>query len=189
MPEKSDHKVAPSMVREADLLAVKAQLKDLKNTLASKDAELAQLKSEVKVTKANLTDGEEEKDVRSFLLDRSKELDEREAEITKKLSDLQERESSYTEREKEERIKSLASEYGVKIEDIKDAEDPEKQALKINRETLIKEKGTSPAEQVFESTPAGGKIKKSVKDMDDKEFAQFEKDLKAKAGIPVALSK
>ena len=131
MPDKADQKVAPKMVRESDLLAVKAQVRELKETLAAREAKNAQLESEVKMAKANLEDDESTKEVRGFLLERDKELNEREADLEKKVSDFKERESSYQERERETRIKTLVSEYGVELNAIKDADDPEKEALKL----------------------------------------------------------
>uniref|UniRef100_A0A6H1ZRE2 Uncharacterized protein n=1 Tax=viral metagenome TaxID=1070528 RepID=A0A6H1ZRE2_9ZZZZ len=144
--------------------------------------EIANLKSEIKMAKANLTDEDEVKDVREYLLERDRELNEREATLEKRQGELTERQTTLDKRDKEESVKSLAAKYKVELDKIKDADDPEKEALKIIHERLTKEKEQppAPAEEAFESAPAGGIIKKQPKDMDDKEFAKLEQSLKAK---------
>mgnify|MGYP001617141229 CR=1 FL=1 len=179
--EKPDQMVAPKMVRESDLIAVKEQLKKTKEFISQKEKELFQLKSELKVAKANLADDEGAEEVRTYLVKRDEELNDRELELNKFKDELSEREASFKGKEREARVNALASEYQVDIEKITDADDPEKEALRLKLERLTKEKETTPAEGTFEHAIAGGRIKKSALDMSDVEFKEYEKQLKAKA--------
>lgn len=181
MSDNAVKTVAPKMVREADLIAVKKQRDDFRAKLANKDGDIAQLKSELKMAKANL-DEDGEADVRKYLTGRDEELNEREAKLEKQETDLRERESSQAERDREDRIKSLAAEYGVEIDAIRDAEDPEKAALKLERERLVKEK-ENPAENAFESNASGGRVKKNVYAMNDEELKAYEEELKARVKV------
>lgn len=180
---KSDQKVAPKMVRESDLIAIKEQLKKLKEESSKDKAELVQLKSELRVAKTNLADDDEVKDVREFLLKREKELNEHEATLSDKESGLSERETSLKEREREGLIQTFASKYNLKVEEIKDADDPEKEALRLSHERLKKEKEITPAAEVFEGAIPVGRAKVKVSEMNEQQLADFEKKLKAEAGI------
>ena len=183
MPDKgSDQKVAPKMVRESDLLAVKSQLKGFKDQLSSKDAEIVRLTSELKAAKVNLEDDDEVKDVRKWLIDRAAELDERQSEQEKIKQDIEEREASFKGKERGSLVQTLASKYGIEIDAIKDADDPEKEALRLVVEREAGEIKT-PAEKTFETTPAGGRVKKDVWKMKPDEFQEYEQELKEKAGI------
>lgn len=170
------------------------KLVPLSSLLKAKE-EIANLKSELKMAKANLTDEEEVKKVREFLLERDQELNEREATLEKRQGELTNRQTTLDKRDKEESVKSLIAKYSPKGEDdetkksikafedaVKGAEDPEKEALRLYAERLAKEKEKppTPAEETFESAPAGGIIKKQPKDMTNEEFAKFEAGLKAK---------
>ena len=166
----------PAMVRASDLLALKRKHEKLQGEYAQLKSENSRLTSEVKVAKANVDDEGEASEVRKYLQDLAKETDE-------KLAKVEERETSLNEREKEVRVQALASEHGVDAELIKAADDPEKEALRLKAERLTKEKEeatkSSPAERVFEFGIGGGKITKPFKNMDAKEFATAEQQMKA----------
>ena len=167
-------KSAPKMVPESQLMAVKnkasEELRRLKEELADKVAELANAKSELEVSHTDVEDDEEVQKVKAYLLSREKDINSKEAKLQKDLA-------SYEEREKESRVQSLASLHQVELDAIKDAEDPEKEALRLVNERLSGELEKKASESVFE-TGSVGIVKKKVADMDDKEFEEFEQRLK-----------
>ena len=100
---------------------------------------------------------------------------------------VNELEATHTQREKDSLIQSLASKYAAKDDEkaqkeftakLKDAEDPEKEALRLYVEGLNSKGGeegvTNPAENVHDHIPAGGKLKKSPLDMNEAELKEFE---------------
>lgn len=177
MASESDHKVEPKMVRESDLMAVRRREEKLKEEVAELKGDIANLTSELSVAKVDGEDSEEVKRVKDFLLAEEKR-------INKLMQDHEKEVASFNEREKESRVKALASQYQIEIADIESAEDPEKEALRIVNERLTKEKEVpkepeNPAEETFESSVASGQIKKKFADMTDEEFKQAEEQMKA----------
>ncbi len=181
-------KALPSkkVVPESDLMAVKAILKKVQEELSKTKEELTQTKSELKVAKMTEVDDEDVKKVRDFLLNTETELNKKQTELDKREESLKETEASVKEREKEARVQALASEYEVEVDAIKEAEDPEKEALKLKLGRLAKGKEESPAENTFE-TQSGGVVKKNIENIDvttpegRKEFEKVEAELKKAA--------
>jgi len=173
-----DTKVAPKMVREADLLAVKSKHDKLVSENQTLKSRVARLEKRLEIV--DLTDVEDGdlKNVKQLFLDREVELDEREKKLNEKADEINDLESAHKERERADLVKSLAEKYKIDAEALKDTEDPEKKALQLYVERLAsgdkKEEESSP-EDVFEHMQAGGKFKKSPLEMDDKELVEFEK--------------
>ena len=171
MPE-GDKPVQPKeakMVPEKDLLAVAARRDKYKAELAEKDSLVAKLQAELRVAKLNVEDDEEIKAVKEYLLGLADSIDQREKKHSKDLADFE-------EREKDSRVKALAEEYGVDLDVIKDAEDPEKEALRIVARQAKENKEKAP-ESVVDLSPSVT-TKKNVWDMSDDEFNKKIKDRK-----------
>ena len=165
----SEKKPAAKMVPESDLIAFKTgslgREKKLREELVQSTGRVSQLESELKIVKANDEDEGEISAVKQYLLDKEKDIANQRAELDKDLA-------SAKEREKEVAVQTLASKHQVEIDEIKDAEDPEKEALRIVNERLVKEKEDGTPESVFESgTP--GSVKAQPKDMSDEDFDKF----------------
>lgn len=165
-------KPQPKMVPESDLIAVKKSLKSendkLKEELATIKSQFIESQAELEMANTNVEDDAEVKQVKAYLLGERKKLEKEKAEFGKEKSKYQEDLTSYQEREKESRVKALASEHGVELDAIKDAEDPEKEALRLKAERLTKEKEEiekKTPESVFEASQTGI-VKKQPKDMD-----------------------
>ncbi len=158
-------KPAGKTVPEKDLIAVKMREKTLKDELAGVRTKLAEAEAELETRATDTDDDEEVKKVREMLVADSKKNANERAQIDKDKASL-------AEERKEARVKSLASEFEVDLDDIKNAEDPEKEALRLVNERLTKEKTEQvekTPESVFESTSGGG-VKQNVRDMSDDEF-------------------
>ena len=169
MPEetkpKESEKTSASkgkMVPESDLIAVKktslAREKDLKEDLAKAQKEVVELTSQVKMLKLNLEDEGDVAEVRQYLINEAKSLDDRKVELDKEKVSLD------GER-REAEVKALAEKHKVDLEKIKDADDPEKEALRIVNERLAGGEGGD-----FFETKTPGQIKKEPKHMTDDEF-------------------
>lgn len=181
METKPDEAKKPEkkMVPESDLVAFKRgaieREKRLKEELAKKDDALAEANAQLKIAQANLEDDAEVAKVRDSLVERDRKLTEKEQKLEKDLA-------SFNEREQEVRVQALATEHGVEIDDIKDAEDPEKEALRLKAERLTKEaeEAKKSPESLYESgTP--GSVKTQPKDMSDEEFEAHVKAERTKA--------
>lgn len=177
--KKPQQKTVPA----SDLFAVKKQAEKLQEELANTKAELADIKAELEIAHTDVEDSDEVARVKQYLLGLEKQVNAKVRDVEAREAKLKEDLASYEERDKESRVQALASEHQVEVDAIKDAEDPEKEALRLVNERLAKEKleleGKTP-ESVFE-TVGGGVIKKKIADMNDAEFAQKEKELKAEA--------
>ena len=163
-------KPQPKMVHESDLIAVKKSMKSendkLKEELAKIKSQYAETQAELEMAHTNVEDDEEVKQVKAYLLGLKKEVLVAKAEFEKEKSKYQEDLTAFQEREKESRVKTLASEYGVELDAIKDAEDPEKEALRIKAERLTKEiEEKKTPESVYEASQTGI-VKKQPKDME-----------------------
>ena len=180
MPDNTDKKSEPVMVRASDLVAVKKQLEKMQEKLAKAESDRNQFQSQLKIAKTNLDDDDDVKAVRKMLVDQAAEIDAKQAELDEAIKALGEKETDLSKREKVSWVKTLATEHGVEEDAIKDADDPEKEALRLKAERLSKEI-KSPAEDVLDSTPGSGIVKKQIKDMTDEEFAVKEAEMKAKA--------
>ncbi len=173
MADQPDGKVAPKMVRESDLIALKKAEKKIQVELETARKDNARLLNELKIAKASGTDDEDVKAIQDMLIKKSQETQD-------KVAEIEQREASLKERERESLVKAMASQHSVDYEAIKDAEDPEKEALKLNLERLNKEKGNpTPAEKAFEVSSGSPPSKKSVADMNPQEFKDEESRLKA----------
>lgn len=165
--EKSKAKMVP----ESDIIAFKKgateREKRLKEELAESKQRTVELEAGLKIAKADTDDEGKLSEIKTYLLEREGTLNERDKEIGKKEKDFA---SQAEEREREGRVKALAEEHKVEINDITGADDPEKEALRLVAQRLTKEKEeTLPPESVFESNTPGS-VKKSVKDQTDEEF-------------------
>lgn len=164
---------AAKMVPESDLIAFKKasqeREKRLKEELAATKNEVVEVKSQLRITKASLEDDEEVAKVKQLLLDEDKKIKTEREKLDKDLASL-------TEREREARVKSLATQHSVEIDLIKDAEDPEKEALRLVAERLTKEaeelKKKSTPESLYE-TRTPGSVKVQPKDMTDEDFKKY----------------
>jgi hypothetical protein len=168
-------------VLESDLIAFKKASQErerrLKEELATTKSEVAEVKSQLKIAKASLEDDEEVAKVRQWLIDEDKRITAEREKVEKDLTSL-------TEREREVRVKSLAAQHSVEIDLIKDAEDPEKEALRLVAERLTKEaeelKKKSAPESLYE-TGTPGSVKAQPKDMPDAEFQKYVAGLRKEA--------
>ncbi len=158
-PEKGSQK---KMVPEADVIAQKKRAEKVEGELTEVKRQLADSQSEIGVLK-DAIDEDGVTEVQKKLLEREKVANEREAELKKG-------EVTLKERQKVAVVTTLATQYGVEESRIRDAEDPEKEALKLQNERLTKEKEST--ESVFETGPAGS-VKTQPKDMSDEVFDQF----------------
>ena len=172
MPETDKKKVEPKMVRESDLLAIKAERDKLKEKLANSTRENSQLKSELQIAKTNGDDEDEVIRIKEALVAQAEEIRKDREKLDQDLASL-------TGREKESRVQALASQYQIEVALLMEEEDPEKKAMALALERLTSEKETPSPESIVESSIAGGLIRKQIKDMTDTEFAEKEKQLKA----------
>jgi len=178
---QQDKKPEPRLVPETDVIAVKKAHERTKAELSELKAKLVDIESERSLI-GGLGDDEEEVDkVKTMLLEREKALNKRQAQLDKDLTSLK-------EREKESRVQSLVSKYGVNITDISDSEDPEKKALELyaerltkEKEELVKAKEKSP-ELIYESGSMG-KLHKQPRDMTEKEFEDYVKSLRKRGTL------
>ena len=159
-----------------DFMAVKKKAEKL-------EAEIAKLNHRLEVVDLKDVEDGDLKNMKVYFLSREAELDKREKEIEDKEDDYGTRESAIKEREKTDLIQSLIVKYAPKGEDkkakdaflesLKASDDPEKEALKLYAERTNVEEEKPSAENVFESTKAGGKIVKSPLNMNKEELAAF----------------
>lgn len=169
----AEGKPAPKMVRESDLIALRERQRKTLAELAETKTLVTQLRKQLEIAKVNGEEDEAITKIKEYLLDESKKVETFKEE-------LEQRETSLNERDRDSRIKTLATEHNVGYDEIKDAEDPEKEALRLVNQRLVKEKESpAPAEETFESASVGLQPKKPVKDMDSTEFAKEEARLKA----------
>ena len=165
----------PKVVSESDFIAFKKgsleRERRMKEELAKVKGQLSQTEAELKITKTDVGDDEEVSKVKAYLIEEAKKLRKERAELETDLT-------SFKERDKEVRVKMLASKYGVDEESISGEEDPEKKALELFAERLIKEKEESATlaakkaetpESIYETGTPGG-VKTQPKDMSDGEF-------------------
>lgn len=136
-PTKAVEKPKAKLVPESDLIAIKRKYQDIEKKLRGELAEIkgkfAEAQAELEVTSTDVEDSDEVKRVKSYLVGESKKV---QAERAKLEEDL----ASFKEREKESRVQTLASKYGIDVESIGSEEDPEKKAYEIVAERLTKEK-------------------------------------------------
>ena len=188
MPEKP----APSKGKEDQRMVPLAELVDfrrkarqreeeLKGQLNERDARIVSLEDELKVVSADVEDDEKIKNVRSYLLTASKKLDGERAKHLKTVTEIEERERAVA-------VKELVAEFrskGVDVdtETLMDEKEPRLKCMELyaaHLEGKTKEEEKTPESKIYE-TGAHGVIKKMPKDMDDKEFAEYEKTIKAEA--------
>lgn len=175
------------MASEKDVAAQKARAEKAEAEAKTLRQRVTTLENRMKVLDLDSISDEELKSVKTLLLETSQELDGREAELKKREESVNELEATHTQREKDSLIQSLASKYAAKDDEkaqkefvgkLKDAEDPEKEALRLYVEGLNSKGGednvTNPAENVHDHIPAGGKLKKSPLDMNEAELKEFE---------------
>mgnify|MGYP001561540446 CR=1 FL=1 len=172
-----------------DLIAIKQILKDREKKWEIEKTRLfsqvGQLQNELKIAKANGEDSAEVELVKKSLLDQADKI---KTDREKFEDDL----NSYNKREREFRAGKLAFDLkakGVEIEaeSLLNEEDMDAKSRDLLVEHLAKEneslkanQSNSPGESVFERG-SGGLLKKQPKDMDDAEFAGYEKAIKGQA--------
>lgn len=180
--------VTPSqkMVPEADLLRLKkgseAREKKYREELQNVSAKLREM--EAKSIMGGLSTGDEAdvSKVKAYLLDRAKEIEARSQKLEEELA-------SFREREREVRVKDVALKYGLNSDDLAGEEDVESAALRLRAERLAKEneelkkQTTTTQPVVYESNSSTGVVRKNVWDMNPKELADYEKELKNKAAL------
>ena len=173
MPEPSDKKkVEPKMVRESDLLAIKAERDKLKEKLAVTQGEVSKLTSALQIAKTDADDEDEVIKVKEALLAQAEEIEKDRVKFSEEVT-------SFNVREKGSRVQALASKYEIDAGELEGAEDPEKRAMEIALERQASKKEVSSAENVVESHTAGGLVRKQIKDQTNAEFEETEKRLKA----------
>lgn len=179
MPEDNKNSTVPLK----DLIALKQILKDKEKKWDTEKAQfnsrIVQLQNEVKIAKADGENSDEVELVKKHLLEQAEQ-------VTKDRSKLDDDLNSYKLKEREFRARDIASTLkskGVEItvESLLNEEDMDSKSKDLLVEHLAKEneslkKAPSSPESVFESG-SGGVVKKQVRDMDDKEFAAYEKQL------------
>jgi len=179
------------MATEKDVAAQKSRAEKAEAEVKKLQTRVVTLENRIKVFDLDDISDEDLKSVKTLLLESSQELDSREADIEKREKVANDLEATHEKREKDSLIQSLASKYMPKsngedkekaLKDftakLKDAEDPEKEALRLYVEGLSGSSGeegtTTPAEEVHDHVPAGGKLKKSPLEMNDQELKEFE---------------
>ena len=174
----------PKLILETDLIKFKASAenreKNFKKDLADIKAKFAEIETtnkqyeaQIKTLKANLTDDDEVKEVRDYLLSEDKRLAEDRSKLGKERADNE-------GLLKKAMAKGLVIDYKgkgleLKEEDLLSQEDMDKHVSSLWTEHLSKEnerlktQPSSPAESTFEHG-SGGVVKKSVADMTPVEF-------------------
>lgn len=170
-PTKGDKSNQEKTVPLSQLMALKEKEKKTRAELEEAKTSNAKLTSELKIAKTDIDDDEEVKGVRKFLVDEDTRIKEAATKLDKDTA-------TFNERAKESQVKAWASEHGVKEEDIVDAEDPEKEALRLKAERLTEEKKAPGS--VFESG-GGGVAGVQPKDMTDEAFEKHVKGLEMEA--------
>ncbi len=187
--EKTDEPKAESQqtVPLTDLIALrnsaKREREKLRGQLAELEKQKANLETELKVaTLQGGQDDDEVKQVRAHLLKEKQEVIAEKSKYDREMS-------AFAERERALRAKELVAEYrerGVKIavDELLAEDDMDNYATHKyikHLETKAGQPVKTAEAQVFESVPANN-IKQSLLHMSDKEFADYERKLKAKAG-------
>ena len=150
--------------------------KKLKGQLEETNQRIAGLEKELRV--ARLSDDDDAiRAVKQALLEEKGNIDAERDKLNKEVA-------SYKQRAREARVKQLAKDYSIEESEFESEEDFEGVALRIYSRRLSEEneklKKQSPKPNIYESTLMGS-IHKQIKDMDVKEFAQYEKGLKEAA--------
>uniref|UniRef100_A0A6M3IEV8 Uncharacterized protein n=1 Tax=viral metagenome TaxID=1070528 RepID=A0A6M3IEV8_9ZZZZ len=179
------------MTSEKDVVAQKTRAEKAEAEVKQLRQRVTTLENRIKVFDLDSVSDEDVKSVKRLLLEQSQEMDSREVAVKEREEKVNALEVSHKERERETMVQTLADKYAPKVEGdeektkvalkafmdkIKSAEDPEKEALRLHVESLKVSGGaeTTPAEEVHEHVAAGGKLKKSPLDMDEKELKEFE---------------
>ena len=175
------------MIPLNDLLALKQasanREKKLREELRVAQGKITQLESEVNIVKTNTDDDEEVSAVKTYLLKQQKDLNE-------KLAKYEAEKSEFSERDRKFKAQELATKYGIDVSAIEDEENIEHKALELYADKLAKErdelktKVATPAvpgqPQIYESLTTG-LVRKSPLEMNTKELADYEAQLKAQA--------
>lgn len=173
----------PKMVLEADLLRFKkgaeAREKKLREELQTASAKLRDVEAKSILGGLNVPDDGEVGVVKKYLIDKAKELETQRQKLEEELT-------SFREREREVRVKDVALKYGLSSDELMGEEDVESAALRLQAERLAKEneelkKKTTMTPQPVYETGSPAVVRKNVFDMNDKELAEYEKELKNKA--------
>lgn len=178
-----------SDITKEDFFKVKNGLEKAKEEISTLKSENSRLKKRLEVVNLDNVEDKDLKDIQQLFLDREAELDTREDTLKAREDEVKTLEASFKERDKEVQIQSLVSKYAPSDEKelakfkkaVADSDDPEKKAMSLYLERLDsegKKEPENPAEEVFESKPAGGKIKKEYKDMTPEEFKAEEAKMK-----------
>ena len=147
---------------EKDFMAQKAKAEKYEKLYKEQETTVSRLTSELKIAKTNVEDDDEVKLVKQHLLDQ-------EAEIRKNREQYEKDRAGFDEKIKASNVKAWASQYGVDVVDIKDAEDPEKEALRLQAARMTEEaKTASPGSVVERGT--GGMSETGVWDKTQKQF-------------------
>lgn len=173
-----------------------ASLLEAKRALKRAEEENARLKNTLKLVNLEDVTDSDVRDVKALLLKEHEENESLRKQLEEQEDKLTVRESAIKERDAADLVQSLVAKYAPKvdgeskeskkaheafIEAIKKSEDPEKEALKLYAERLNEGKESKPsAEDVFDSTKAGGKIAKSPLDMNPEELKAFRESHMAK---------
>lgn len=178
----------PRTVPEKDLIAIKQMFRDKEKKWESEKQSLTnqigQLNNEIKIAKVNGEDTAEVELVKKHLLEQAEAIQEKRTKLEEDLN-------SYGKRDKEFRAREIASDLKSKgvevtVDTLLSEENMDVKAKDLLVDHLAKENEAlkkappNPGESVFESG-SGGVLKKSIKDMDDNEFAKLETRLKEAA--------
>ena len=154
-PARGGAKVVPI----ADLMAIKAKLERANEELAKERKARLTSESNLKIAKLNTEDDEQVQKVKSFLTEEWDKLNESK-------SKFEEEKTGFQSERKVSQVKTLAEKYGLDVDALSEAEDPEKEAYRLIVERSDKEKKEaqekkapeSPSSpELFESTTAGFK--------------------------------
>ena len=176
---KEDQKMVPLAELVDFRKKARQREEELKGQLNERDQTIGSLQDELKVVGADMEDDEKIKSVRNYLLSERKKLDGERAKHQTAVTDIEERERAVA-------VKELVAEFrskGVEVdaETLMDEKEPRLKCMELYAAHLEQEKEEKTPESKIYQTGAYGVIKKMPKDMDDKEFADYEKTIKAEA--------
>ena len=175
--EKAEEKKEPEQIIPLkDFIAFKkaseGRQKKLEEQLAESTAHMAELQVDLDVAKKTGGNDAEVREVQEFLIEERKKVARLEAIAEQNRIALEKRERTV-------RAKELATEFGVRIQDLEDAEDLEAKALSLYADRLAKEnaelkkKANAPAS--YETGAATAVTKKAIADMTPAELTQYGK--------------
>ena len=152
--------------------ASEGRQKKLEEQLAQSTSKMAELEVDLDVARKTGGNDEEVKEVQNFLIEERKKVARLEAIAEQNRIALEKRERTI-------RAKELATEFGIKIQDLEDAEDLDSKALSLYADRLAKEnealKKKVSNSGTYETGAASAVTKKPIADMTPKELDEYGK--------------